>query len=69
MGPRLFSRGNGALGGEAGTDGVCFNGAATLQSRKFAAVDLDDLILVMLSMGPRLFSRGNRSAGLRGASS
>ncbi len=51
MGPRLFSRGNGALGGEAGTDGVCFNGAATLQSRKFAAVDLDDLILVMLQWG------------------
>ena len=58
MGPRLFSRGNAVGMWGPPIASWCFNGAATLQSRKFRIFTLTRL-RQKASMGPRLFSRGN----------
>ncbi len=65
MGPRLFSRGKGPGDRQLCRLGPCFNGAATVQSRKEPAERLVQQVLFSASMGPRLFSRGKFSRPLR----
>jgi len=58
MGPRLFSRGNDKMSHRSTMASAAFNGAATLQSRKFEP-SYAPVRRGTPSMGPRLFSRGN----------
>jgi len=59
MGPRLFSRGNWSHNPSVHMGIRTFNGAATLQSRKWYNRLRRPPTLSSPSMGPRLFSRGN----------
>ena len=59
MGPRHFSRGNSWESCYSYLWAVCFNGAATLQSRKPERTDSRQPNGAA-SMGPRHFSRGNK---------
>ncbi len=65
MGPRLFSRGNCFPCLKTSGAGCRFNGAATLQSRKWPPREDRPPRSPEASMGPRLFSRGNGAAGVR----